>query len=312
MKKQNTMTAKEGLRHLVDAGEGERVEFKASLRWNRLRKRPDKNLQSVVVKTLAGFLNGSGGTLLIGIDDAGTAVGIADDIKSLSPKRQNRDGFELHFWNLIVGAIGEASTTYLVVTFHEVDGEEICQVTAEPSNHPIYLKESQDHETLYLRTGNSTRALPLSEAVKYVRLRWGEKETMGTTRHDHDFNWAKAKRECSLSVEALKLRDSVRAQVEEIKKDNPRIQFKELSESHFRVCRCIPAWGPDRCVHFQVKPNRVVISYLALTNRSGPVSEFNVTTTLNDQAECRYQINGSGEYLRWQIVETALKELFSE
>ncbi|MDE2924938.1 MAG: ATP-binding protein [Acidobacteriota bacterium] len=174
------MTAKEDLRQLLDAGEGERVEFKASLRWNRRRKQLDKNLQSIVVKTLAGFLNGVGGTLLIGISDAGTAVGIADDIKTLPPKRQNRDGFELHFWNLIVGQIGGAATAYLEVTFHEVDGEDICQITVEPSNDPVYAKESQNQETLYLRTGNSTRALPISEAVKYVRTRWGTTEPNGT------------------------------------------------------------------------------------------------------------------------------------
>ena len=180
MKQQNTVTAKEDLRQLLDAGEGERMEFKSSLRWNRLRKQVDKDLEKAVVKTVAGFLNGKGGTLLIGVDDGGTAVGIADDIKTLRPKKRPFDRFELHFGNLIVGKIGAAATTYLAVTFHEVDGEHLCQVAVKPSNDPIYVKESQDQEIFYLRTGNSTRPLPLSEAVKYVQIRWGTPGPNGT------------------------------------------------------------------------------------------------------------------------------------
>ena len=98
----------------------------------------------------------------------------------MSPKKRNRDGFELHFWNIIVRTIGEAATAYLAVTFHEVDGKCLCQVMVEPSNDPIYVKESQGQEILYLRTGNSTRPLPLSEAVKYVRIRWGTSGPNGT------------------------------------------------------------------------------------------------------------------------------------
>ena len=150
---------------------------------------------------------------------------------------------------------------------------------------------------------------PLSEAVKYVRIRWGEEEAMGTKRHDHDFNWAKATRECSIPVAAMMLRDAVIVRVREACKDGP-FRFKELSDHHFRACRHPETfWKPDRCVHFQVEPNRVVISYAEVHK---VLSTFAVTTTLNDQAECRYQINGSGEYLRCQIVETALKELFSK
>ena len=68
---------------LCEAGESSSVEFKASLRWDLNERRVNKALERVVVKTIAGFLNGRGGTLLIGVDDAGAAVGLTDDYATL-------------------------------------------------------------------------------------------------------------------------------------------------------------------------------------------------------------------------------------
>ena len=68
---------------------------------------------------------------------------------------------------------GPASTAaFLNVNSHELDGQDICQVTVEPSDSPIYV-EQQGEETLYLRVGNRTQALPVKEAVTYVGRRWG-------------------------------------------------------------------------------------------------------------------------------------------
>ena len=161
----------EGVRRLMANGEGENVEFKSSLRWDRREEQVNKNLEHVVNKTLAGFLNGRGGTLLIGVDDGGTAVGLGADYGTL--KKRDRDGFELHLQQLVVRDLGEAaSSSFLTVNFHEIDGEDICQVTVEPSDHAIYV-DQQKEALLYLRTGNGTRPLPVDEAVRYVQTRWG-------------------------------------------------------------------------------------------------------------------------------------------
>ena len=159
------------VRHVMARGESDTVEFKSSLRWDRREERVNKVLEGVVVKTLAGFLNGKGGTLLIGVDDAGAAVGVSADYRTL--RKQDRDGFELHLQQLVTRDLGEAaSASFLTVNFHEIDGEDICQVTIEPSDHPIYV-DSEKQAVFYLRTGNATRPLPVDEAVKYVQHRWG-------------------------------------------------------------------------------------------------------------------------------------------
>jgi len=80
------------VRTLAEAGEGAAVEFKASLRWDLQEQRVNKALERVVAKTVAGFLNGHGGRLLLGVDDAGGIAGLAADYATLT--RRDRDGFE--------------------------------------------------------------------------------------------------------------------------------------------------------------------------------------------------------------------------
>ena len=166
------VTDESAVRRRMSTGESETLEFKASLRWDRRESRANKELEKVVIKTLAGFLNGKhGGTLLIGVDDAGTAVGLAADYEIL--KKKDRDGFELHLRQLIARDLGESISSFLTVTFHEIDGEDVCQITVEPSDHPVYVEEGKS-AAFYLRTGNATRPLPVNEVVKFVQHRWGK------------------------------------------------------------------------------------------------------------------------------------------
>ena len=120
------------------------------------------------MKTLAGFSNWRGGTLLIGVNDFGIAVGLAARYRTIG--KMVRDGFGLHLGNLIAEKVGEAKSSYLTVTFRNIDGKGICRVTAGPSGDPIYVKDCRGKENvLYLRTGNGTGPLPVDEAVKYLQ-----------------------------------------------------------------------------------------------------------------------------------------------
>ena len=51
-------------------------------------------MQQRLVKTVCGFLNAEGGTLLIGVDDSGVPIGLTNDMSTLGNKA-NRDGYEL-------------------------------------------------------------------------------------------------------------------------------------------------------------------------------------------------------------------------
>jgi serine/threonine protein kinase len=103
---------------VIAKGEGPRVEFKASMRFPRelpphltgaqreaaLRSKY-AILEKMVLKTIAAFLNSQGGTLLVGVEDNGTVVGIEDDFGTFEEK-QNVDFWQLYLKQKIINAFG--------------------------------------------------------------------------------------------------------------------------------------------------------------------------------------------------------------
>jgi len=117
------------------------------------------------LKTIAAFLNSEGGVLLIGIDDAGTAVGIAaDGFKS-------EDKMNLHFVNMIKDRIGAEHTLSLTPRFEDYDGKRIFRVDCRPSNFPCYVRMDDD-ERFYVRTGAATTELKVSQCQRYITERF--------------------------------------------------------------------------------------------------------------------------------------------
>ena len=62
-------------------------------------------------------------------------------------------------------------TLQLGITFHSIDGKDLCRVAIQPSPRPVFIKDGTD-EHLYIRTGNSTRRLTTKEAIEYARNHW--------------------------------------------------------------------------------------------------------------------------------------------
>ncbi len=161
----------EALLSLIRTGENAEVEFKSSARWDTRLKRVNKELELVIVRTVAGFLNSQpGGTLLIGVDDMGEAKGLRDDYKTL--KKKDKDGFENFFVTLLTSACGKEFSPLLRIDFPRIRGVEICRVSAKPSSKPVYVPGSSGARDLYIRAGNSTRKLNTAEAIEYSRVRW--------------------------------------------------------------------------------------------------------------------------------------------
>ena len=161
------------VRAVIASGEHGRLEFKSSLRWDVRQGNVNKALEKVAAKTIAGFLNAKdGGVLLIGVADDRTVLGLEPDYATLRrPERDDRDAFEQHLVQTVVNLLGEATVAFFTVTFHDVDDRDVCQVTVEPSGHPVYLQDKTE-STLYVRAGNSTKPLPIHEAVRYVSKTW--------------------------------------------------------------------------------------------------------------------------------------------
>lgn len=155
---------------LIARGESDDLEFKSSARWDTRANKVNKELEKVIVKTIAAFLNSEkGGTLLIGVDDNGHVVGIQPDYHTLGKK--NRDGYETYLTDLLLGAFGKDLSVFLQVTFHQIEEKEVCRVLVKPSPKAVFVIEDRN-EHLYIRTGNSTRLLSTREAIEYCKIRW--------------------------------------------------------------------------------------------------------------------------------------------
>ena len=156
------------LPQLLAKGEGPRIEFKSTLRVNLHTDQIDKVMEQEVIKTIAGFLNANGGTLLIGVDDHGAVLGLAKDIATLGSK-QTLDGFQLHLMNLLNQAFGPVVLAHLIVQLGDGD---CCRVDVRPARAPVFVK-SKTGEDLFVRSHNSTRLLTTREALEYVGHHWG-------------------------------------------------------------------------------------------------------------------------------------------
>jgi hypothetical protein len=158
------------LTEIIAAGEHQYAEFKASLMWDYRRQSVNKELYEPVMKNLVAFMNANGGVLLIGIGDDAAVLGIEQDMSTL--KKPNVDGFE-NVFNMAFGAmVGMENRQYVELTFPQLAEKTLCRLNVRPAAHPVYLRY-QGKEELYVRTGNSSQALPVSKAVQYVAGRFG-------------------------------------------------------------------------------------------------------------------------------------------
>lgn len=164
------------LPELIRRGESDRLEFKSSARWNLHTQTRDDRIEQVIAKTVAGFLNADGGTLLIGVDDNGQIVGLAADFAVV--KSPDPDRFELWLRDFLTQALGQNAAALPSIDFTAVDVDgastHVCRVTCPSSPRPVYVRASKGPASteLWVRTGNSTRQLKVDEAVDYVMHRW--------------------------------------------------------------------------------------------------------------------------------------------
>lgn len=165
-------TLKPALVALIDEGEGERLEFKETLRWDLRQGLVNKKIEDSSMKAIAAFSNHRGGTLLIGVRDDGTIQGLEPDLNSFGG---SRDRFELHLTNLIKDRFSESFRVGCVtVSYPNFNERTICRIDVKRSRSPIYLSLSDNNnsaatERLIIRAGASSPEIPLSQVATYIR-----------------------------------------------------------------------------------------------------------------------------------------------
>ncbi len=188
----NTTTLKE----YIAEGENHHVEFKSGALWstkftnNDIKKyKPQSNelhaygqstSKIIISKTLAGFLNTDGGTLIIGLkenknNNKDEVIGIEVEFDNL--KDQCQDGYRRMLVDLIKdyfpSDVFNHLNQYLQIRFEKVSGKVICGVTASRSDQRVFLKlKNADH--FYIRTDASTRELHGEEILDYCLKRFNK------------------------------------------------------------------------------------------------------------------------------------------
>ncbi|MFN8233439.1 MAG: putative DNA binding domain-containing protein [Actinomycetota bacterium] len=155
---------------LIARGESARVEFKESARWNKTTKQPAKEIEHASLKTVAGFMNAKGGTLVIGVADSGEVVGLKGDYKTVGGGSSGRDAFENWLTSQIGNELGLTTLTHVSVTFEQFDEKDVCRVEVEPCTEPVYVGKDA---IFYVRANNTTRKMNAREANEYVAKHWG-------------------------------------------------------------------------------------------------------------------------------------------
>jgi hypothetical protein len=157
------------LRALIARGESANLEFKSSFRWDLKENKVNRALEGVVLKTLAGYMNGNGGMLLIGVADDGSLIGLEHDYQTL--KKPDRDGFEQVLMTAIATKLGGDACHVVQMVFHSLENKDVCRVMVAPAHRPVYVRDG-DMPKLYVRSGVSTRELNVQEAINYTLARW--------------------------------------------------------------------------------------------------------------------------------------------
>ncbi|HXH57074.1 type I restriction enzyme endonuclease domain-containing protein, partial [Iamia sp.] len=158
------------IEEIIDNDEDVAVEFKSTARWDLREGKASKVIEDAIVKTVAGFLNTDGGSLLIGIGPDREVIGLAHDYAKVQPK--NGDGFVNWLTTHLIAALGHPPVTRTRARIAVHEGKEICRLDVAASPTAVRAKTSKAENVFYLRMNNSTRAVPDDEAIEYCAVRW--------------------------------------------------------------------------------------------------------------------------------------------
>jgi predicted HTH transcriptional regulator len=118
---------------------------------------------------LAAFLNTDGGTLIIGVSDDRTVIGIEDDVPR--SKGSIRDAWRKTFDDLVSSHLESMALSYIDLQLEPWQGRTIAIIRCSRSKEPTWL-----HDDLYVRRTASTEMLHGRQAMAWCHQRWGSLE----------------------------------------------------------------------------------------------------------------------------------------
>lgn len=170
------------LRNEIADGESGSLEFKSSLMLDRKKlafspglSRQEYRSTEVIfsaLKTIAAFSNSRGGTLLIGIEDNGTPIGIEGDYRLLKQPESPFDVWELTLRGLIEQHIhnGRSLNSYVAIQRILIGECTVARLQIAQRSNLSFLKRDGRLE-LYVRSGNRSIIVPLEEMENFFEMK---------------------------------------------------------------------------------------------------------------------------------------------
>lgn len=186
------------VRTMVDKGENEKVEFKLASLWStdlsneeiaasespEIRRYKKNASKFIIARSIAGFLNTSGGDLLIGVreDRVSNTIhvpGIAEEYRKLHEKDRNPDGYRRMITDTIVKKYLPDTVDTMGRTIHisflVLREKTVCRVRIAPSNIPVFV-DTGNEELFFIRVDASTRPISGKALSDYILSRFGRKK----------------------------------------------------------------------------------------------------------------------------------------
>ncbi|MDO9537253.1 MAG: DUF262 domain-containing protein [Thermoplasmata archaeon] len=149
---------------VIDEGDPNSVESRSTLRINLHTGEPDRRIETAVLKTLAGFMNTNGGTMIVGVSDDGASLGVDEDLFS------DEESMIMYLESLVRERMGLNVMTSIHAHFEDLNGVRILLIRCSRSRKPVFVKDG-DKEHFFIRTGPSTTELSIEQAKDYIE-RW--------------------------------------------------------------------------------------------------------------------------------------------
>ncbi len=151
------------------------LEYKPTMRWDLRTAQKAAYLEDAVVKTIAGFANSHyGGTLLVGVADDGSIVGLEPDYATFSKRGQrgDHDLWGQHLSNLLA-RLGHSAASLVDWEHHQIDGDDVARISVDPSPHPVHDTKG-DQPAFWWRDAVGTKAvIDETERDRIIARRWG-------------------------------------------------------------------------------------------------------------------------------------------
>ena len=160
----------EETQQMIEKGESDTLEFKSTLHTNLSTGEKDKRMEKAVLKSIVAFLNTSGGTLLVGVEDDGNIMGVEVE------DYVNTDKMNLNITSLISSQIGDEFIPFIrfrnIVFGKKENGSDriVVRFDCTPTLSPVFLKDGKT-QTFFVRSGPSSVEVAGIDLINYVENR---------------------------------------------------------------------------------------------------------------------------------------------